>query len=174
MKDDLTQSQVRELLDYDPETGVFIWRVDRVGGNGTVVKAAGSVAGCASMRETNSYLHIVINGRSYGAHRLAWLIMTGSWPAKDIDHKDGDGLNNQWINLREATSSQNCANKRLRRDNTSGAKGVSWRPDLGKWKATITAEGKTRHLGFFVDKDDAAAAYEAAATEHFGEFARTG
>jgi len=174
MKDDLTQSQVRDLLDYDPETGSFIWRVDRVGGNGSVVKAAGSVAGCASTRETNSYLHIVINGRHYLAHRLAWLIMTGSWPTRYIDHVDCVGLNNRWSNLREATHSQNSANKSIGRNNTSGEKGVSWRTDLGKWKATIEVAGRRRHLGFFVDKAAAAATYKAAAIKHFGEFARTG
>lgn len=173
MKDDLTQSRVRELLDYDPETGIFIWRVDRVA-NRRVIKAAGSVAGCVMKVKKNSYRVIKINDRQYSAHRLAWLLVTGSWPERDIDHRDGDGLNNRWRNLREATSAQNSANRRLSRNNTSGAKGVSWRTDLGKWKATIEVARRRRHLGFFVDKADAAAAYEAAAMEHFGEFARTG
>ena len=102
---------------------------------------------------------------------MAWLYMTGSWPAKDIDHKDGDGLNNSWCNLREATRLENSGNSRRRSDNTSGAKGV--RLDRGKWIAQIVVAGKLRRLGTFNTLEAAAAAYEAAATEHFGEFART-
>lgn len=168
--------RVRELLDYNPETGVLIWRVDRLCGKGKghIIRAAGSEAGgVGATSETNSYRIIRIDGRQYLAHRLAWLIMTGNWPAKGIDHVDGDGLNNRWINLREANQSQNSGNQRLSRNNTSGAKGVRWSADRGKWRAQIKVNGKARYLGAFNTLEAASAAYEAAAIKYFGAFART-
>jgi hypothetical protein len=166
------QARVRELLDYDPETGIFLWKVDRTNGRGHVFRAAGSEAGyIAALNKTNYYRQIMIDGRTYRAHRLAWLYMTGSWPANGIDHADGDGTNNSWCNLREATRSENGGNSRRRSDNVSGAKGV--RLDRGKWVAQITVAGKICRLGTFNTLEAAAAAYEAAAIERFGEFART-
>lgn len=172
---DLTYDRARELLAYDPETGALRWRVDHFAPDGRRVRrSAGMVAGTVvGAHRRNLYRHIKIDRRHYKAHRLAWLLVTGSWPEIDIDHRDGDGLNNSWINLREATDSENCANRRLSRRSRSGVKGVSWDASSRKWKATIMAEGKNRHLGVFVEKADAAAAYEAAAIQHFGEFART-
>jgi hypothetical protein len=90
-------ARVRELLDYWPETGIFTWRVDRRGGNGGILKKAGTVAGTFS--KTHRYLIIQVDGRLYGAHRLAWLWMTSEWPAHQIDHKDTDRSNNRWNNL---------------------------------------------------------------------------
>lgn len=165
--------RVRELLDYNPETGALIWRVDRTNGKGRILRAAGSEAGgVGATSKTNSYRIIKIDGRKYLAHRIAWLIMTGSWPAKGIDHADGDGLNNRWINLREANQSQNSGNQRLSRNNTSGAKGVSWSADKGKWRAQIKVGGKARNLGYFATPEDAHAVYVDAAKKYFGEFAR--
>lgn len=95
--------------------------------------------------------------------------LTG-WPM--VDHRSGDGLDNQRSNLRPATPAQNAANQPLYRNNTSGYKGVTWREDLRRWRAKIKAGGRQIHLGYFDRADDAARAYDAAAFELFGEFAR--
>lgn len=89
-----------------------------------------------------------------------------------VDHRDSDGLNNRRSNLRPATASQNLANSRLRRDNTSGFKGVTFFRRTGRWAAQITVAGKARGLGYFATAEEAAACYDAAAIEAWGEFAR--
>lgn len=98
--------------------------------------------------------------------------MTGAWPEHKVDHWDRDGLNNRWANLRSATVSQNLQNSGIRADNTSGFKGVSWSSSRGKWVAQISIYGKRTPLGRYFIKDEAIAAYRAAAERHFGEFAR--
>lgn len=90
-------------------------------------------------------------------------------PAIEIDHKDGNGLNNTKDNLRTCTKSQNCANRGLRSDNLSGFKGVSWA--YGKWRTRITVEQKIIHIGRYSDIIEAAEAYNIAAVKYFGEFA---
>lgn len=158
----ITQGCLKELLHYDPETGVFTW----VAPSGRRAKI-GDVAGWASGR---GYLGIRINRRAYYAHRLAWLYVHGAWPAQDIDHVNGVRSDNRLANLREATRSQNLANTRPRR---SAPKGTWLHRETGKWCAAITVNGRLRHLGLFASRDDAHAAYAAAANQHFGEFART-
>lgn len=103
-------------------------------------------------------------------HRV---IMGATNPGIEIDHKNGDGLDNTRGNLREATRGQNQFNTRIRSDNVSGYKGVDWYNQRGKWRAQIRIGGKTTYLGLFVDIRDAVAAYDNAARELFGEFART-
>jgi hypothetical protein len=98
--------------------------------------------------------------------------MTGEWPASLVDHKDLDGLNNKWLNLREATHSTNKANRAAPANNTTGFKGVSFNKAQGLYQASICRQYKQMHLGFFDTAELAAAAYEKAARELFGEFAR--
>jgi len=88
-----------------------------------------------------------------------------------IDHKNGDGLDNRRVNLRIATVSENAANSRLRRNNTSGYKGVWWDKGKRKYRAGLWAGEKRYHLGYYDSKEDAARAYDAAAKKHFGEYA---
>src|SRR4051812_10516942 len=111
----LTQERLKELLSYDPLTGVFLWLEDRGG------KRAGDVAGC----EKRVYTLISVDDQIYRAHHLAWLYMTGEWPDPFVDHRDLNKHNNIWTNLREATKSQNQANIGLIKSNKSGFKGVS-------------------------------------------------
>jgi hypothetical protein len=99
-------------------------------------------------------------------HRL----ITGS-DAKRVDHKDGNGLNNQKSNLRDATPGQNRANAGLSSTNTSGYRGVAWHRRIGKWRAVLQG-ACYQHLGYFDSKDAAARAYDAAALRTFGDFAR--
>jgi len=160
----LTADRLRHVLAYDPETGLFQWR-NPPGRRGK----AGDAVGCAN---SAGYLRVMVDKRSYLLHRLAWLFMTGVWPTGNIDHIDGNPLNNRIVNLRECTQSQNAGNSRAQRRNTSGIKGVSLNKASGKWFATIGADGKSRHLGRFATKEQAAEAYANAALAQFGEFAR--
>jgi hypothetical protein len=98
---------------------------------------------------------------------LLHTFLTG-WPR--VDHRDGNGLNNRRSNLRPATARQNMQNRRIQSNNTSGYKGVG--RQWNRWRATIQIDGRQVHLGTFGDPADAARAYDAAAREHFGEFAR--
>lgn len=163
----LTAERLRELLIYDPLTGVFTWRVSR-----RHKTRAGSIAGSLCSR---GYRDIQIDGISYRAHRLAWLYVHGEWPPSDLDHKDTVHDHNWIDNLRPATNSQNRANTRREIRNTSGFKGVSrYTRRCGvRWRAYIQKDGKMVHLGSFLAPELAHAAYTAAAQQMFGEFART-
>lgn len=116
------------------------------------------------------YLRICVGGRAYYAHRVAWMLVTGEWPDGPIDHANGDRADNRWSNLRMASPAQNNANARLSRRNTLGAKGVA---RVGcKFKAQIAVGGKRLYLGLHPTLESASAAYQLAASEHYGEFAR--
>src|SRR3546814_9910391 len=99
--------------------------------------------------------------------------MTVEWPAVPVDHRDLDKANNRWLNRRLATNGQNQANTPKRRRNTSGIKGVYWHKRVAKWQAAIMVCGRLKSLGYRNTKEEAAALYAAAASQHFGEFART-
>lgn len=124
----------------------------------------------------NTFKHrqILIQGRQFVAHRLIWLMAYGKEPTFSIDHINGKRDDNRLCNLREATDSQNCANRSLSVVNRSGFKGVSWKTLNKKWVAQIQARGKKRHLGLFDTKEEAHAAYVQAATTLHGEFANFG
>lgn len=162
MSDDLTQARLRELLSYDPETGIFRW-----------LKAAprrqrqvGTVAGGLKY----GYVSICIDYRHYPAHRLAWLYVHGRWPNGEVDHINRRRADNRIANLREATRKDNSRNGSLRQ-NSSGAIGVSWDAQTERWRAHITVDGKMLHLGRFDSIAEAVAARQSAAAEHFGAFA---
>lgn len=161
---DLTAEYVRSLLDYDPDTGILTWKVRR-GGRGKIGREAGCIYTADGRRA------IGIDGHIYQAYRLAWLIMTGDWPTEQIDHKYGDPGDNRWENIRAATHSQNLANQRIRKTNKSGIKGVYRRKDCRRWTAFIHVNGQTRYLGLFKTKEEAAATYQQAAKQYFGDFA---
>ncbi len=158
----ITAKRVREELAYDANTGVFTRRIARGG------RKVGHVAGC---KMQIGYLCISLGNKLYYAHRLAWLYMTGEWPQQEIDHINGNGDDNRFCNLREATSTQNKQNRRLARDTASGKKGVYWHSSQ-KSRAQITVDGQWIGLGCFDNQEDAARAYADAAKKYFGEFAR--
>ncbi|MGW1422698.1 HNH endonuclease [Bradyrhizobium manausense] len=158
-----TAELVRSLLDYDPLTGVFLWRISPSRNT-----PEGSIAGA----DSEGYRLIRIDGGRYKAHQLAWLYMTGEWPSRQVDHRDTDRSNNRWSNLRLATTSQNKANMGRRADNKSGFKGVRWYSPTKKWNAQIRCQGKNTNLGYFPTPEEAHAAYCRAAERLFGEFAR--
>ncbi len=161
----LDQKKLMEMLAYNPATGMFYW-VAPLSAAHSVKK--GDRAGTVNKE---GYVHIKIDGKSYLGHRLAWLYITGSWPKGILGHRDGDRANNAWLNLREATRSQNSANSKLYKNNTNGVKGV-FRQKNGKFTARIRVNGKLKSLGTCDDIGDAAAAYKSAADENFGKFAR--
>ena len=111
-----------------------------------------------------------LKGKFYKAHILAVYIMTGGWPAAIVDHKNGDSVDNTWDNLRLATPHENQRNTKRRKDSASGYKGVT--KVRGKYRARVTIEGKRVIVGEFPTPEQAHAAYQIAATKHYGEFAR--
>jgi hypothetical protein len=163
-KTPLTAERLRELLHYDPETGVFTWRVNRRG-----PMKAGDVAG--RMHADYGYIIIGIEGGEYRANRLAFLYMEGRFPEHMAEHEDRNRANNRWSNLRNATYSQNMFNIPVRAGNVSGRKGVSWSKGNQKWYVRIGLERKSIYVGSFDDVEEAAHAYNKAAIKHFGEFA---
>lgn len=151
MKNALTQERLKELLHYDPCTGIFTYSKAR---KPIIV---GSVAGCIN---GHGYRQIMIDYRFYQEHRLAWLYVHGRFPSSCIDHIDGDRLNNAISNLREATHAENCQNKRKAQNNNVAATlGVRWRERQQKWSSRITVDGNEKHLGLFETKELAHAAY---------------
>lgn len=158
----LTHARLIEALDYEPGTGLFRHRETK-----TCV-VAGQIAGSTAV----GYVRIYIDGKPYKAHRLAWLYIHGQWPGKFIDHINGDKSDNRASNLREADRAQNGANIALKSHNTSGLKGVSWYAPNGKWKAQIQVRGQKIFLGYHETKEAAHEAFCAAASQHFGEYAR--
>ena len=164
MNADITQKRLRELLSYDPEIGDFTW-IKRTSNRVQIGHVASYV-------EVNGYNRIHIDGKPYKAHRLAWLYVYGVWPKNEIDHRDGDRMNNRLANLRECTRQENTKNQGIRNDNKSGYKGVSWHVKAKKWMAQIASGRAHFYLGLFNDARVAHAAYERKAIELFGEFKR--
>lgn len=161
----LSADRLRDMLDYDPNTGLFT-RKKR-----TQRSAAGSVAGTPC----RGYLEVNIDGRARRCHRLAFLWMTGSWPAGQVDHIDGDGTNNRWANLREATCRQNQRNRRgaQRNNKRTGVRGVTFNPRRYPKRPYHVKFEKLRkgyYFGAYATLDEARRVAESAVKELFGEF----
>ncbi|HGK4602813.1 HNH endonuclease [Yersinia enterocolitica] len=164
MKSKVSHAELKRLLHYSPETGVFTrlisWQRQY---------PVGSIAG---WKDKDGYLKIMVHRIAYQAHRLAWFYVHGVWPSGTIDHVDMDKANNKISNLRDSTFTSNMHNRGKNKTNTSGFKGVTWNKKSAKWQASINAKNKWRYLGLFKSKEDAARAYDDAAMEFHGEFAR--
>lgn len=161
---DLTAESLREQLSYDPDTGLFCWRVRRRG-----IRRGRDVAGA---RKGLGYWHIRINYQLHMAHRLAWLYVNGEWPVGPLDHINGNPGDNRIANLRIATGAENSRNISKHARNTSGLRGVDFRKGMGRWRATIMVDRKKMHLGYFDTAAEAARAYDEAASRLHGEFGR--
>jgi hypothetical protein len=159
-----TVEELRQWLDYDPATGVLTWKVRR--GRSKVGQRAGFVD------KSNGYRKLCLRGVNVSEHRLIFLLVTGNWPTRDIDHINNDKEDNRWVNLREATKSQNVMNVPKRADNSSGFKGVI--ANGSKWRAFVKVEGRLTWLGSFDTFEEAVAERVKAAEEHYGEFAKHG
>lgn len=156
-----SQSRLRELFEYNPETGIFYALTNRR--KWKEGRACGTIAA--------GYISINVDYVIYRAHRLAWMWMTGEDPGPTIDHANGNGLDNRWVNLRKCSTSQNLCNKRVQSNNKLGIKGVC--PKRNKFEASIKLNGKKMRLGVFSTADEAKAAYDAAAKVIHGAFARS-
>lgn len=146
----LTQSRLKELLHYDPDTGVFTWRTNR-----SHIRI-GDMAGAAHNR---GYWQIQVDGRIYLAHRLAWMYVHGAFPIAGTDHINGVRHDNRIANLREATQAENHQNRSKQSNNNSGFIGVYWDSKRDKWCADIQAGKKRIRLGRFDAPESAHAAY---------------
>jgi hypothetical protein len=162
----LSQEYLKSRLSYDPDTGVFVWRRKEVTDGKDIswnTRFSGKVAGTVERR---GYRRITINAKLYWAHRLAWLYVHGEMPENDIDHIDGDPLNNRIENLRDVSHADNGKNAKRPARNTSGVVGVVWDSCNRKWRAQITVNQKNMHIGRYIDKADAIAARAAAEVRH--------
>ena len=171
MKDIIPVDYLRECLNYCPISGSLIW-ADRPESHFFLHRAflhfkkrhAGkpaltAVSGNGYRQGTITFYGLKVDIR---AHIAAWTIGTGAWPDGQIDHINGDKLDNRLSNLREVSNVENGRNQKLRNTNVSGINGVHWRKDTSKWSACICVDGKTKHLGSFENIEDAARARAAA------------
>lgn len=142
----ITQIRLKEVLDYDPVTGLFNWK-RRMRGT-----KFGSAAGWVN---DSGYLCIRVDGTLYRAQRLAWLYVHGVYPKGVIDHIDRNRLNNSIVNLRDITKAMNQRNLSKSIANTSTVTGVTWYKAGNKWHAQITVDRKKIHLGYFDKFEDA-------------------
>lgn len=154
----ISQARLKALLNYDPDTGVFTWKVNR---RPTI--RIGDIAGC----ERRGYWVLKVDQHVYFSHRLAWLYVHGVWPTGDIDHINRIRDDNRLSNLRECSRAENCQNTTARKSNTSGHKGVSWVAQRQKWVAQIVINGKNVNLGRYSSIEDAIAARRAAEQAHY-------
>lgn len=150
-----TQAQLKRVLRYDPATGHFYWLQK------PTVKSRVRIGGVAGGPNMKGYWTISVFRHRVMAHVLAWLYTEGVWPDHEIDHRDGDGLNNRRSNLRAATHKQNLENRK--RENV----GVTWDPSRQRWVAQIKHNYERIFLGRFVNKTDAIAARKAAENKLF-------
>lgn len=157
-----TQDWLKMMFEYVPETGQLRRKVSR-----TNSVKVGDIVGTL---DGKGYYHISINKKFYRLHRVLWLYVYGEQPDQ-LDHIDGDKTNNRVENLRPCTCQKNAGNAGLAKHNTSGYRGVSQNTKSGKWAAQIKIFGQQTYLGRFDTPEEAARVYDAAAAEHFGEFA---
>ena len=163
----LTQARLREVLGYEPLTGILTWFVSPLNRQGVI--KPGDRAGY--VHPPKGYRRITIDGREYAEHRVIWFWMTGAWPKDQIDHKDNDKANNRWVNLREANNSQNVMNKPRHRFMRNGLvpkrpyRGVQPHKD-GGYQVFVAS----KHIGLYDTAEEARDAYLAASERHFGEY----
>ena len=158
---DLTANRLRELLSYDKRTGEFVWI------SGPRPNRIGTVAGGIT---TGGYMRLMVDGQRYQLHRLAWLHATGKWPKSEIDHINGNKLDNRKNNLRFCNNNENRLNILKYKSNTSGHKGVFWHKQGKKYMSRIRHNHKMIYLGLFKTAKQASKAYKKEAKKLQKEF----
>ena len=145
----LTQSRLKEVLDYNPITGIFtkVSKIDNKGRN-----RGGFIVGS---NHAKGYLTCSLDNKQYLLHRLAVLFMTGIMPETQVDHINHVKTDNRWINIRLTDNQENHKNTPLFSNNKSGFNGVCWYKNYNKWRAYIKVNGKQITIGYFENKDDA-------------------
>jgi hypothetical protein len=161
----MTQEELKQNLDYNPNTGEFYWKIKKPR------IFPGKRAGYLDKKI--GYRYIKIFRKNHCEHNLAWFYMTGYYPIRKIDHKDLIRSNNIFLNLRLCSHSQNMANTGLFKTNKTGLKGVHKESKCNRWNAMITHNYKKYYLGLFKTPQEAHEAYMKKAIEFFGEFARS-
>lgn len=157
----ITQEELKRLLNYDPDTGIFTWKEDRL-----FNKLKGKIAGNLSH---TGYVYITIYNKAYRAHRLAWLYVYGELP-RMLDHKNRIRNDNRISNLRTATHAENSHNRSITKINKiTNARGVRFR--YGKYYAYIWNNNKYMHLGVYFTLEEAIKVREEKAKELYGDFA---
>jgi len=141
--------RVRESFSYNENTGELIRIKGRIRLGGL-----GYIHTCGTRACKKKYMKVGFDNKSYYSHRIIWVYMTGLQPV-DIDHIDGDGLNNKWENLRSVAHKINGKNQKRHITNTSGKSGITYRKDTNKWRARIMVDDKPINLGSFESKNDA-------------------
>lgn len=164
-----SQQEIQNILNYNPETGIFAWKHRNDMRAQWNSKHAGKLAGALN---TDGAVQIKINSILYLAHKLAWIYMYGYCPLVQVDHKDVNPGNNRISNLRLATHSENKCNRRKTIKNKTGYKGVYSYKETGRFCVAITKEKKQKWLGIYDTPEEAYAAYCEAAKEYHGEFSR--
>lgn len=158
---DIPQSRVRELFDYDPETGIMVRKINVHSGRGSSIGGgkiqarAGEIVG--SENPSTGYLYVRVDGSVRFLHRIVWLWYHGYMPETDIDHINRIKTDNRIENLREVSRTCNVRNRSLNRNSSSGIKGVSYCSRAKAWKPYINVGGVRACLGYFEDKVEAAA-----------------
>ena len=161
--------ELKEHFDYNPDTGIIIWKKKQKHWKVEI----GQEAGCFTTNGSKKYRTITSKGIKYKTHRIAYYMYHGIDPKNnDIDHEDGNGLNNKINNLRLATRSDNCKNRSMNENNTSGVTGVTWVKQAQKWRARIMIDYKSIVLGSYINKEDAIQTRIEAEKKYFGEFRR--
>ena len=158
----VTLCRLYELLSYDKDTGIFVWRK----------RIANKLAGTRAGYEDNirGYRYINIDRKRYYEHRLAWFYVTGAWPPDEIDHEKGITNDNRFEKLREATSSNNKCNRRVKSSSSSGLKGVTQDKRRGTWEFGVYINGISHRKSGFATAEEAHAAYLEMAQKLHGEF----
>ena len=157
---------LNELFIYDPSSGDLRWKsIPKNFRRARVGDLVGTIG-------AKGYRIVGIDRVYYLAHRIIWKMMTGSDPVDQVDHEDTNRINNRWENLRSTSNGPNIQNSRIRKDNKSGVKGVSWEASHKAWRATITHNGNVIRIGRFKTIAAASSAINDARYRLHGEFAR--
>lgn len=145
----ITCDDVRQYFDYDPSTGVMkrTCKPDRWG---NILPHDYEPSSISSGYRTANF-----KGKVYKIHRLIWLYVYGNFPENDLDHINGDRLDNRLCNLRSVTRSQNTQNRGVGKNNKTGCIGVNWESNVGKYRVRISVNGERKCLGFFTDLTEA-------------------
>lgn len=156
---EVSRKRITEVLDYNPETGVFNWKIQPA-------RRWKNREQTGSLSKSDGYIRITIDGHRCAAHRIAWMWVHGKWPEGQIDHINHDRSDNRIENLRDVTVSENRKNQIPSKANTSGVTGVSWAARDKRWTTRITVNGKTMSLGNYKDFKDAVSARKAASKKY--------
>lgn len=165
MKKLISHEDLKELLDYDPLTGIFKRKKSKF--SNLIGKPAGTL-------NSIGYMVLVLGGRkghSYLLHRLAWFYVTGEWPKNQIDHVNRIRSDNRFENLRECSGSENSWNKGAQSNSKTGVRGISWVKARKKWVVKLNKGREVVYVDFFEDFKQAKEAWEIKSKEIYGEFA---